>query len=415
MADTSLPESGIETPDVGTTPKATPKTIIQEYLLERLPVYREPRDLQKQGWESEAGDTHFQQQRQRADYADAKRRLGFFKLMRSIGLELDDATSALTIEHDAHTRPAILDLCMAPGGFAAAALQRNPSALLRGISLPRELGGHEMLLRNWSHTDPNADIYVSFRDITLLAEEMGTPLSSIPASHPDAGSFSADRPFLDQKFDLVFCDGQVLRTHERPQYRQTTEPTRLLTAQLTLALQRLRPGGTLVVLLHKADAWPSVRLAHTLWGLADGGVAFYKPRLAHRTRSSFYLVARGVRAGGERAVRVVEGWKGVWRWATFQVGGVQEQERGGGGEGVEGVEGGLGRGVGGEGDGGEGGGDEVGSERDSECRAVLEEFGETLVKLARPVFAVQAEALSKAPWMKKGSGVAANAGKGGVN
>ncbi len=46
---------------------------------------------------------------------------------------------------------------------------------------------------------------------------MGTPASAIPASHPDAGSFSSDRPFLDQQFDLVFCDGQVLRTHERPE------------------------------------------------------------------------------------------------------------------------------------------------------------------------------------------------------
>ncbi|KAK3295260.1 uncharacterized protein B0H64DRAFT_321444 [Chaetomium fimeti] len=227
MADASPPQPASETPRVGLTPKTTPKTIIQEYLLERLPVYRELRELQRQasrpfpclwfytGWESKDGDTHFQQQRQRADYADAKTKLSFFNLMRDIGLELDKATSALTIDHDADTRPAILDLCMAPGGFAAAALHRNPSALLRGISLPRTLGGHEMLLRNWSHTDPNADIYVTFRDITLLAAEMGTPLSRIPASHPDAGSFSAYRPFLDQKFDLVFCDGQVLRTHER--------------------------------------------------------------------------------------------------------------------------------------------------------------------------------------------------------
>ncbi|KAH6635832.1 hypothetical protein F5144DRAFT_591164 [Chaetomium tenue] len=217
MADTSAPETPVTAPDENTKRRVTTKTIIHEYLLERLPVYGELRELQRQGWESETGDSHFQQQRQRADHADARTKIAFFNLMRDIGFELDKATSALTIDHDADTRPAILDLCMAPGGFSAAALQRNPSALLRGISLPRDLGGHEMLLRTYSSTDPNADTYISFRDITLLAEEMGTPLSSIPASHPDAASFSADRPFLDQKFDLVFCDGQVLRTHERPE------------------------------------------------------------------------------------------------------------------------------------------------------------------------------------------------------
>lgn len=69
----------------------------------------------------------------------------------------------------------------------------------------------------WSDTDSDAQIYVSFRDITLLADEMGTPACSIASSHPDAASFSSDRPFLEHKFDLVFCDGQVLRTHDRPE------------------------------------------------------------------------------------------------------------------------------------------------------------------------------------------------------
>ncbi len=172
-----------------------------------------------QGWQIEAADNHFHNQRERADKANSKTQAGFFKLMRSIGFELDDATSALTIRADnGNTRPAILDLCMAPGGFASAALSRNPRALLRGISLPPSQGGHKMLLHNhWSNTDPTARIFVSFRDITLLADEMGTPAASIPASHPEAASFSPDRPFLAQQFDLVLCDGQVLRTHERPE------------------------------------------------------------------------------------------------------------------------------------------------------------------------------------------------------
>jgi hypothetical protein len=42
---------------------------------------------------------------------------------------------------------------------------------------------------DWSIRDPSAQVYVLFRDITLQAEETGTPVTSIPATHPDAASF----------------------------------------------------------------------------------------------------------------------------------------------------------------------------------------------------------------------------------
>ena len=48
MADTSAPKDSSMSPTAGSTPKVTPKTIIHEYLLERLPVYRELRELQRQ-------------------------------------------------------------------------------------------------------------------------------------------------------------------------------------------------------------------------------------------------------------------------------------------------------------------------------------------------------------------------------
>lgn len=149
--------------------------------------------------------------------------------MRNIARELNRATSAFDLQGSSNSGPAILDLCMAPGGFSSFALSRNPSALLRGISLPPSQGGYEMLLQDsWSDTDPNARIYVSFRDITLLADEMGTPISSIPASHPDAASFSPDRPFLDEEFDIVLCDGQILRTYERSECKSASPPFRRL-------------------------------------------------------------------------------------------------------------------------------------------------------------------------------------------
>ena len=51
--------------------------------------------------------------------------------------------------------------------------------------------------------------------------------------------------------------------------REPFEASRLLMAQLVLGLQRVRSGGTMVVLLHKADAWKSVLLMHTFAAFVD--------------------------------------------------------------------------------------------------------------------------------------------------
>lgn len=200
--------------------------IIQDYLMTHLPIYRDLDEIRRLGWASEEGDSYFTQQRQRADKADGRTKEMFFKLMCAIGFEMDKATSALTIRRAGEPQHSVLDLCMAPGGYSAAALKRNhPSTRIRGISLPPEQGGHEIkLCHAWSTTDLSAQIFVDFRDITLLAEEMGVPLSDIPCEHPDVASFSSDRPFSNQKFDLVFCDGQVLRTHDRGERKRTPLP-----------------------------------------------------------------------------------------------------------------------------------------------------------------------------------------------
>ncbi len=320
-----------------------------------------------QGWRNEEGDAFFKNQRQRADTADAATKAIFFQLMHSIGSEMDRATSAITITMPTKDRlytPAILDLCMAPGGFSDFALGRNRTASLRGISLPPSKGGHDLLIPNWE-ADPR--IQVSFCDITMLAVEMGTDLSAIPAGHPDATAFSSDRPFQGQEFDLIFCDGQVLRTHERHSYRKTCEASRLISSQLVLALQRIRDGGTLIILLHKADSWKSILLMHTFASFAD--IQLFKPCTAHRTRSSFYLVAQKVRPGCIAALDAIAAWKEQWTTATF---GMQA----------------------------EGDAEALANPPKDKVAAVLSEFGTKLVQLGQPVFAIQAEALRRAPYVR---------------
>ncbi|KAK0704079.1 hypothetical protein B0T26DRAFT_807478 [Lasiosphaeria miniovina] len=346
----SLPNS----PSEETKQTESAKALIQSYLRQHLAVYRELCEVREACQENEECEAYFQKQRSRADHAIAEVQKGFFSLMRTIGLELDKATSALTIQRRGKPRPAILDLCLAPGGFSLAALQRNGwSTIVRGISLPPEQGGHKVHLRNVSSEDnTTATKFVDYRDITLLAEEMGVPLSKIPASHPDRDLFSSYRPYLGRKFDLVFCDGQVLRTHERGKHRQEDEALRLLTSQLVLALQRIRSGGTMMILLHGADKWPSMR-------------------------SSFYLIVKGVKPGREAAVQAVERWKVQWKLATFENEVMNEREW----EVLGGIEGSA-----------------------MEAEAVLKEFGSELLRLAEPVFAVQAEALKQAPWMSSAKG-----------
>jgi hypothetical protein len=129
------------------------------------------------------------------------------------------------------------------------------------------------------------------------------------------------------------------------------------------------------MLLHKADAWPSVLLMHTFATFSES-VELFKPLTGHKTRSSFYMVVKGVRPGSEAALEAVRRWKMKWSMSTFGVG------------------------DGGDGEPGEEELEVLESGGEEKVKAVLEEFGPALVRMVEPVFAVQAKALEKAPWMK---------------
>ncbi len=154
-----------------------PTTLVQEYLMEHLQTYRGL---------SEEGDAFFQQ-RNRADNVGSKGKKKLFRLMHTIGLELHKATSAHCIDCVHSPHPRILDLCVVSGSFTLVALSRNPSALVRAISLPPAQGGHDIMLRKpWPDTDPNAQIFVDFRDITMLMRcvELSTHKSEILVEYP---------------------------------------------------------------------------------------------------------------------------------------------------------------------------------------------------------------------------------------
>ncbi len=294
-------------------------------------------------------------------------------MMQAIGKELQDATGAFSFSNKMIQ---VLDLCMAPGGFAAYSLQENPMGVVDAFSLPEAEGGHPVLV-------PKRDtrVRVCFTDITMWAEELG--VDHIPDNHPDASKFQSAWPYRCRAYDLVICDGQALHAHEVAEYRKRTEQTRLLNSQLVLGLQRIKAGGTMIVLLHKPYKWRCVKLLYTFSRFSD--IQLFKPRRYHREKSSFYLIAKNVQPKSEAAIHAINTFRRLWCCATFET----DQS---------------------EGENDERDGDDMGS--------ILEEFGPAFIELARPIWAIQAAALGEARWMgrdgtEKNTGLAREAYQNG--
>lgn len=191
----------------------------------------------------------------------------------------------------------------------------------------------------------------------------------IPAKYPEKGKLLTIRPFKYHSFDLVFCDGMVLRTQQRESHREGTEVTRLATSQLILAMQRIKAGGTMIMLLHKIDSYGAAHILHTFSKFAK--VDAFKPQKKHASRSSFYMVAKDVQPGSEAAKAAVQGWKELWYKTTF------------GGE--------------------QGTGERRSDPPESVVMSMLEDFGDRLMELGRPVWSTQADALSRTEYAGDGS------------
>ncbi|CEI41427.1 hypothetical protein FVEN_g3619 [Fusarium venenatum] len=332
--------------------------LLLEYLADNSEEYCRLRDLRQKGWENSQGDQYFKKQRQDADGANERVREFFFQMMKNIAVDLDKSTGALT--RGSLRTERVLDMCAAPGGFIDQTMAMCPNInRVRAMSLPVEEGGHEIRLEN-------KHVNVEFRDITMLAGDIGITQQDIPDNFPDRDNFILERVFkLDEKYDLVFCDGQILRTHERAEWREWGEATRLKLTQITLGLEHLSVGGTMVILMHKLDSWRNFHLIHQFSKIAD--VSLYKHYKHHRTRSSFYLVAKAVQAESLYVKSLVEGWKEQYKIATF------------------------------------------GSEEDyakmhrlgeEDAGSMIEEFGAEFIQMGTEIWRAQADALERAPYVR---------------
>ena len=317
-----------------------------------------------------SGDKYFQKQRETADGADMRTSFGFFNLMQRIGNEMQEIMGAMSLPNLGQ----ILDLCMAPGGYSASALKFNPQASVSGATLPENLGGHKLFVRDGFMGAP---VRIWQGDLTSLVGDMGIDDGDIPEERPDFGKFQKDEVWVGEQFDLVFCDGQVLRNHsqEMAEHRQRCEARRLTCGQLLIALRHVRVGGSMVVLLHKIDRWDTVLTLRAFDQFAS--IALFKPLTAHKARSSFYLVAKNIQPHHKDALVAIQAWTKTWKDATFHALT---------GEGRE--------------DAFSCSGNESTASR-QQVTKVMDEFGERLIALGEYTWRVQEEAIRKSPWFKE--------------
>lgn len=314
-----------------------------------------------QGWNASEGDAYFKKQREAADQKDDEQEKVFHRVHLEIGNELR-SFGVFEVEGLEHGNINALNLCMAPGAYTAAMLKQYPDASVCGITLPVRSGGHKMIIP-FGPQDPRVD--VKFLDITMLIREFLIEPSGVPNDHPDAANFIMSSPFYGKEFELVLCDGQALRTHERAKYREMTrEGRRLLAAQLIFGMTRIKQGGTFVILLHKAEAWDTICLLKSFCTFAS--VALFKPVSGHRQRSTFYLVAKDVQSASTEARMFIDDCKETWTKATL------------GGE--------------------EGTGADPAMPTNAEVDALLHEFGPALMHLAQEIWSIQADALDHSRW-----------------
>ena len=281
---------------------------------------------------------------------------------KQLGEELHAKTDAFYVRKKWGAGVTSLNLCIAPGGYTWYFLKKNPTARSFGITLSTEDGGHPMYL---PYGEDDERVEVEYLDITMLASEFGTPIEDVPTQHPEASKFSAHRPFLGKVFDVVICDGQVLRVHQHQRSR-TREVVRLLVSQLILGLQRIKPGGTFIILLHKVDVWDNLILLQTFEAFSK--IQVYKSEKVHAGRSSFYLVAKDVQPSSTEAVKAVENWKMVWWRATFA---------GEGGTGLDRDE-----------------------PKDEDIEDALKAYGPRLIQLGQPIWSIQLKAMRRASFMR---------------
>ncbi|KAL2800321.1 hypothetical protein BJX66DRAFT_332462 [Aspergillus keveii] len=248
-------------------------------------LFQELARLKEEGRSNTAGDEFFKKRWDCVVKANHRARLGLYRMTQEVGDGLASATGLLDLYGT--SSPRILDLCMAPGGFSMTSKKRLPRSIIDAITLPTELGGHQVM-------SPEIFNEIIYAEITMFAQELVLgEADRYLSAHPDSAKFHTTRPYLENKYDVVFCGGTVCKDHPREEYRSVDcEAPRLWASELVFTLNRLKPSGSLVLLLHRVQSWSTVCLIHAFSQFSD--VQLFKHPKFHSIKSSFYLVAKNI-------------------------------------------------------------------------------------------------------------------------
>lgn len=238
-------------------------------------------------------------------------------MMNNVACKMQQATGVFNLPG---YRPTVLSFAFAPGGFIGRVLQSNLNVQVTGITLSARNGGIPVLVKDMR-------LNTIYADIPLMAGDMGLLAADIPPDHPDATNFIRDKKIRPRaQFDLVTSEGGVLRPHlaSLGPHRDRREAHRLKASQLALALSRVKTGGSMIVLMHKAETWNTLCLLYTFSKFSK--LCLFKPEQEHQYKSSFYMIATDIKSQSKEAQTAVDQWKREWKAATFDTDEKYQQE-----------------------------------------------------------------------------------------
>ena len=119
----------------------------------------------------------------------------------------------------------------------------------------------------------------------------------------------------EQSFDLVTVDGHHLTHREGI---RAWDRDRLLVSQMIIALQAVKPGGSVVIKLGKPEEVRTAKIL-SMFDTICAELVICKPRTMHQNRSTFYAICKGIGIGSEdgRWAYFLDHLKKLWVEITF--------------------------------------------------------------------------------------------------
>ncbi|KAJ7075848.1 hypothetical protein B0H15DRAFT_611058 [Mycena belliarum] len=243
---------------------------LQSSTLHKLNLLRYKHDSQP------SEQAYLQFQRKQADAPDPALQKAWFNSMRAVLEEIDQVLHCVPERLPFR----FLDLGCCPGGFSSYILGKNRNAYGVGISLPTESGGHSCLLKE----DELERFQLYWADLTRY--QLGPAF----IDDPKLQNFP-----VSPGFDLVLIDGHPLRSAQGVP-NIFLHGDQLLISQIIVGLVSVALGGTVILKQSKPERLITSQLIFLLDGLC-AEVRTWKPVCMHGTRSTFYIVAKGIGLG----------------------------------------------------------------------------------------------------------------------